>query len=1157
MSRILLRAVRLRGFGRFDELVARFQPGLNVLARPNEWGKSTLVAGIEAVLFGFTAVAAERGTRTWLAGRERYRSWYGFGPFDGSVLLERDGELFQFYRDFESSRVVVRSRPAAAQLPDDALEPPSATRGQGSGGWVQRFRGLHRPRGTRTADALEALLRELLGLASAELFERTFCLTQLLPEAEQLEAAVHELVTGAGTAGLEQARQRLIDRARALTTRTDRLGLTPEAGRRRRLEEELQARIADLTARLEQARRQLDQRAPLQEQLALARQELERLERAAEDQGRILEAMEEWLRQWHTRQGRLQELASVEQAVEHGRRLLDRLAQAGRELEQAFGLEQQAGEGALARLEQLSVARAAAATLGEELQRRRQRVGTLQDQLEQERRRLSSDELAALQGREDLAQLPGRHRLLVEKAARWRELEGELLRLGQAAQELMGALQRLGSWPQGEPQALEQVRRRRRQAEELVRRWQTLRKLRSSLAEAEAALAELEQEQARLLQRYGDLARWEGRVAALGGDAVELLRQAVEQARRWQALQAWVRRLAQAAAAGEARLRRRLRRWAVPGVVVTVAAGWLGLRAWGGAGLPAGALAVVVAAAAGLLWLVVWRPMLRALRAWRRQRRLLEACAGTGQPAGRATARPDELAAQLQRALDYQERRQQLQERRRRLAEQGVTPAAAENLRWRLAQLQEELEGWGRTAGGAPEADGWQEFDGWLAAVVGAGGGPASWEPASSPTDFLERLSGLSAAFWENLEAVARERDRLSQQLEGIRRRLADDGALAAERARLEEELRRLREATAPFDEAADPAEVAGRVQLCLELRQRVQMLEQALRQEERELGRLEADWEGALGQVQALEQALQPLLAACDGDLEAARQRLQRWEGLRREVGSAREQLRGLLQAFGASDLSELEGRRLGLQRALQACEGRLQALEARYPALPRHEEVRDVASLEEQHHRLQQAVRQTREEAAAAQEAHRQLLDQQALLQQAEPLNVAAAELELGQLRRQLEAVQQEAEAVAEAYRQLEAAAADYHGETRKALEAEASQLFARFTGRPGRRVSLTEQFQVQVVDPDGQVYPPRLLSQGARDQLFLALRLALATLVQPGGRLPFILDDPFVHCDEQRLQEIRRALEEMAATFQVILLTHRRELVAWGHAVPTAGS
>jgi len=66
------------------------------------------------------------------------------------------------------------------------------------------------------------------------------------------------------------------------------------------------------------------------------------------------------------------------------------------------------------------------------------------------------------------------------------------------------------------------------------------------------------------------------------------------------------------------------------------------------------------------------------------------------------------------------------------------------------------------------------------------------------------------------------------------------------------------------------------------------------------------------------------------------------------------------------------------------------------------------------------------------------------------------------------------------------------------------------------------------------------PEALSQGARDQVYLAVRLALARLLGGTEPQPLFLDDPFVHFDPDRR---RRALElicDSARSNQVILFT-----------------
>lgn len=68
-----------------------------------------------------------------------------------------------------------------------------------------------------------------------------------------------------------------------------------------------------------------------------------------------------------------------------------------------------------------------------------------------------------------------------------------------------------------------------------------------------------------------------------------------------------------------------------------------------------------------------------------------------------------------------------------------------------------------------------------------------------------------------------------------------------------------------------------------------------------------------------------------------------------------------------------------------------------------------------------------------------------------------------------------------------------------------------------------------------------PLALLSQGTRDQLYLALRLGVADLVLPTpDACPLILDDALLAFDDDRLAEALHLLTQLAAKRQVILFT-----------------
>lgn len=69
---------------------------------------------------------------------------------------------------------------------------------------------------------------------------------------------------------------------------------------------------------------------------------------------------------------------------------------------------------------------------------------------------------------------------------------------------------------------------------------------------------------------------------------------------------------------------------------------------------------------------------------------------------------------------------------------------------------------------------------------------------------------------------------------------------------------------------------------------------------------------------------------------------------------------------------------------------------------------------------------------------------------------------------------------------------------------------------------------------------------LSTGTRDQLYLALRLAaLEQFIDRRGPLPLVLDDLFVHFDDERTAAGLAVLDQVADQAQVLLFTHHEQV------------
>ena len=92
--------------------------------------------------------------------------------------------------------------------------------------------------------------------------------------------------------------------------------------------------------------------------------------------------------------------------------------------------------------------------------------------------------------------------------------------------------------------------------------------------------------------------------------------------------------------------------------------------------------------------------------------------------------------------------------------------------------------------------------------------------------------------------------------------------------------------------------------------------------------------------------------------------------------------------------------------------------------------------------------------------------------------------------------------------------------------------------------QQICLTEQQQFEALAEEHDGLQPRralTLSQGTADQLYLALRLAVADLVLPSPQAcPLILDDALLSFDDDRLAVVLHLLTELAEDRQILLFT-----------------
>lgn len=145
------------------------------------------------------------------------------------------------------------------------------------------------------------------------------------------------------------------------------------------------------------------------------------------------------------------------------------------------------------------------------------------------------------------------------------------------------------------------------------------------------------------------------------------------------------------------------------------------------------------------------------------------------------------------------------------------------------------------------------------------------------------------------------------------------------------------------------------------------------------------------------------------------------------------------------------------------------------------------------------------------------------------------------------------------------VNALAAELIGRTRRIYEQEkqpevlqlASGYFAKLTKGEYRRIVMTlGHKELKAEHETFGLLDSGLLSRGTAEQLYLAIRLALAGTMTRQTSLPLLFDDLFVNFDERRLAAALSLIGELSSTRQIVMMTcHRHVAEAAARIIPAA--
>jgi hypothetical protein len=274
---------------------------------------------------------------------------------------------------------------------------------------------------------------------------------------------------------------------------------------------------------------------------------------------------------------------------------------------------------------------------------------------------------------------------------------------------------------------------------------------------------------------------------------------------------------------------------------------------------------------------------------------------------------------------------------------------------------------------------------------------------------------------------------------------------------------------------------------------------------------------------------------------------RLNGYESLLSELKTKQETLIGLSRQSETEGTSDSNTHEQMKEVLLE-----MRALEEQYPtfSLYRKDAAEGKRTLEVWKRELTELEKQRDEYDTLTRQADREL----ASFSSSSSANAAWLEEQIERKQEELRRFQLQRDALEIAIQILDEAIQEFEGEHLERLTTKTSKYFNQFTQQRYKGVTIGAGQNIQVIDRQGETFDVSLLSTGAKDQLFLALRLAIVDLLSADNPIPLVLDDSFVNFDSERLQVALEVVSTISKERQVILLSHDEVYKDWADEVIT---
>ncbi len=1093
-SGVVFQKLILEGFGPYRKAtVFHFEPGINTYVAPNESGKTSMAAGLVATLFGLAQRQRSASGFTLARLRNRYQP----AACRSALLFLSAGRSYLLQRNFDTHDVVIWEVEADERR--------------------QLFAGQHNPQALRPLEGYDTLLQDLLGISSRELFEEVYFVAQPLPEVDRISAQIQSLLAGGKSVAFQDALERLVEQLKALTKfvgPNDRgisaRNLTND-GELERLDQVIRRKKEQIDLSQESSERLLG----VQQALLTCEAELTDLKTVYAQHEKTQKAWSNWQMLAQRYQAARKERRRLAEAVKQGEGLASELTSLQKILQTQYTPFHEAdGEDLATPLHQLIHCR-------QQIQESKNRYQELIKQGRQTDQAL--EQVAASMGAgiswqklgtDPVDKLRTVRGFAADCLAVWQQVTVSRSQLAAVRRTLLKDYRLLEEADETDLALLAdhkaiasrlalEENEARTAFEAIQHRWQAVKSAQEQHKQDHAAVMELGPDAARFAREKKQLL-----------EKQDLLRENLAASKRLTASRIFFQLLVAAPLASAVFFLIGADRWpwALTGSLISLVLGYL--------------------AADALRQRLPGRFKQNRDRLLAEQEAVNQELSALNQKLGSFASVEGPTLVDLIQRLDTRDK--------------ALAELIAEQEKLDQADLV-RLEG---------------AFRSRQAAVVAHAAALAPY--ASHHPDLTQAYKD-----WQALHHAATRLESDLQQLLSSQLHSTDaqvDGVDPSKQGQGQWQQ------TASFmrvllDPPPQPT-VVGLIERLSALTenwwQEQEREAEAFIQRREEMARLTHEQRVSLdaleqehGRLLKLQQEESNLLILLDAPLASQeddpQKTLAAYQRFQDEKASARQKeaaLRLLLDSWQVSDLDRLKDR---LETSADETHGWMTQWQEhinRFPGLPPVDQAQDLLHSQQQTDQLDEAVRVAAEQMDKAQEKRDSLMRELARLEGIDPINIAAAELEWQALCLAQKQAEQKADALTLAYKALKHTIAAYSHTYQERLAEKASLSFQSLSHNDRRQIRFDDQLNIAVLD-QGTPVPLESLSKGTRDQLYLALRLAIADALSEEIRLPIVLDDPLQSSDSHRIRHFRALIAAQQGR-QFILLSHAIQYEDWGRSI-----